>query len=157
MRHCTTFRAGNAIFTSKSNFSEVSLVHCNLWGVVIQQRVYEPRLYNGNELKCAYGMAQWHWLKHYWKCNWWMALAALSMSAAHNGHYEQLSWQYQYLVSHMTWNVQIFQHTWYTFCNTAWKWIYNIFEGSAAAHLRWRDVLHDCCWTFFTLFNSEEF
>jgi len=64
--------------------SEISLVHCNLWGV-IQQRVYQPQLYNINELKCVYGVVQWHWLKHYWQCNWWVALASLSMSAAYNG------------------------------------------------------------------------
>jgi len=44
-------------YSTKSNFSEVSLVHCNLWGV-IQQRVYQPQLYNVNELKCAYCAAQ---------------------------------------------------------------------------------------------------
>jgi len=31
----------------------------NLWGV-IQQRVYQPQLYNVNELKCACRVAQWH-------------------------------------------------------------------------------------------------
>jgi len=53
MRHCTTFRTSNALF------SEVSLVHCNLWNIIHQQ-LYQPQLYNVNELKCAYGVAQWH-------------------------------------------------------------------------------------------------
>jgi len=58
IRHCTTFSAGNALFSStKSNFSEVSLVYCSLWSV-IQQRVYQPQLYSVDELKSAYGAAQ---------------------------------------------------------------------------------------------------
>jgi len=36
------------------NFLGVNLVYCNLWGV------YQPQLYNVNELKCVYGVAQWN-------------------------------------------------------------------------------------------------
>jgi len=45
--------------STESNFSEVSLVLCNLW-CVVQQRIYQLQLYNVNEMKCAYGVAQWH-------------------------------------------------------------------------------------------------
>jgi len=93
------FSSRQPFYCTKSSFTEVSLVHC------IQQRVSQPQLYNVNELKCAYGMAQWHWQKHYLQCNWWAALESLSISAANNEHYEQLSWQYRHLVSHITWNI----------------------------------------------------
>jgi len=45
--------------STKYDFSKVCLIHCNLWGV-IQQRVCQSQSYNVNELKCAYGVAQWH-------------------------------------------------------------------------------------------------
>jgi len=47
MRPCTTFQAGLPLpfHSTKSNFSEISLVQCNLQGV-IQQCSYQLQLYN---------------------------------------------------------------------------------------------------------------
>jgi len=94
MHHCTTFQADSA-----------SLFHCNLSGI-IQHLVWATVVYpNFNEMKLAYGVAQLHWQKRYWQCNWWVVLAFLGICVAYNGRYEQPSWQYQYLFSHTTWNI----------------------------------------------------
>jgi len=124
MQYCTTFRSGNARFTLPNLTLWKSLWSTAIYGSVIQQRVYQPQLYNANEVKCAYGVARWHWLKHYWQCNRWVALAPLNMSAAHNRHYEQRdSINIHSAMWHETFNFfNVHDTLWSSvFCNSAWN------------------------------------
>jgi len=62
MHYCTTFRSGNALFTLSNLTYWKSVWSTAIYRgfTVIQQLVYQLQLYNVNELKCAYGVAQWH-------------------------------------------------------------------------------------------------
>jgi len=53
------FELAKPFFSTKSSFSDLRLVYYKIWGV-IQQGIYQSQLYNINELKCAYGVAQCH-------------------------------------------------------------------------------------------------
>jgi len=124
MRHSTTFQADNVFFIQPRLTSWKSVWSTAIkWGV-IQQRVYQPQLYNVNELKWAYGVARWHWLKHYWQCNWRVALASfkLSMSAAHNGQ------TFRYFQNCVTLQTNSSSTKFYT--------ISNIFSTTCFLHLR---------------------
>jgi len=151
MCYCANFWAGNALFTLPNLTFWKSVWSTAIYGMsssgeFVSKLIYTLH-YTLTVVWCQWTEAHvWHGIvelmKVYWQCNWWVALASLSMSVAYNGHYEQLLWQYQYLFSHMTWNIEFF-NTHDTllssiFCNTAWNWISNISQGSAATYVRWR-------------------
>jgi len=72
-------------------------------------------------------------------------------------------WATTVIVSIVIWHETLnFQDTWYVlssiFRNTAWKWISNTSQASAATYiLLWRNMLHNSCGKFLTLYSSNFF